>query len=89
MMTRSLFILVLTGIATGAIAAEPPAPAHRPDIVVEQAFGSRLEAMERDSVAKSEAKYLRNLYKALIAEGFTNEEAFEIVVHHQSLLLSR
>lgn len=84
--------LILTLIAGSPChGAEPrkATPASPRDLLLEQAFGNRLEAMARPEVAVNEAKYLRALYKALIAEGFTEEEAFELVVHHKSLLLSR
>lgn len=81
-------ILCLSLLAFLAEAADKPRNPYPtgPNLILEQAFGNRLEAMAEPAVAESEAKYLRNLYKALIAQGFSAEEAFEIVVHHQSLL---
>ncbi|MBI2380815.1 MAG: hypothetical protein HYV16_08675 [Gammaproteobacteria bacterium] len=81
-------LLCLALPSPGAVAAEPtkPLPQARRNLVLEQAFGLKLDAMAQEEVAKNEARYLRNLYKALIEEGFTEEEAFEIVVHHRSLL---
>ena len=75
--------------AERAALQEQPQRTERPNLITEQAFGNRLDAMATPDVATKEAKYLRNLYKALIAEGFSQEEAFEIVVHHESLLLTR
>lgn len=40
---------------------------------------SSLDAVNDPAVVKASAKYIKNLYGALIAEGFTKEEALELV----------
>jgi isopentenyl diphosphate isomerase/L-lactate dehydrogenase-like FMN-dependent dehydrogenase len=38
-----------------------------------------LDAVNDPAVVKAHAKYVRNLYDAFIAEGFTKEDALELV----------
>ncbi|MCV6615432.1 MAG: hypothetical protein OIF35_10675 [Cellvibrionaceae bacterium] len=39
----------------------------------------KAELLQQPDYAKAQAKYSRNLYKALIAEGFSEKQAFELL----------
>lgn len=55
---------------------------------METMFKSMLQAFSSPEMAQAQAKYYRNLYDALVKNGFSKEEALQIVVSQGSPLRS-